>query len=954
MSTNRTAKIITLLAEMDEEFILIRESKAAEKKFNDKYKQIIKLINRIPLKDKITRLVFYSMAHNLCFRIKKQAAIYLKYCDDTAELFSILKKPGFSSPECIAYANYIINILATTADLCIHTYTSVNTEKNETPDHNSLKLLILAREANDHFIKMPGKTNLIDKTALMLSAKLYYVFDFIKLQNQYNPNGELDSCFDRQKLENLHQIADINSKTDNTNDQQCLVQWFKVYQCDLSTRRFGNYQTLANLDLDKIIEFITSLSVKDVIQDKREIKCPLASFSLGLNIYIELITQTECMIRNIEIFLDTMILNSNNSAMGADCNEKIWQEYYESVKLQLSLLAFKSRFYRLALTRQVLTYEKCVSITMLDTFKISVADNLLASMNEKIRLAAKANKKLYKAELKKEEDARQQSKQKKIENKKSIFDELSSDEEFDTEDSSITDEYENIDNLIEQKKFNEAAQLAYELLKDAGKNPRSIIKAYLYLGDIHHKLGANNLESRNMSERAYKSCVTEIDKYLANDFDEELANLKTYLLAPLTREIKMNEPVELKLSNPTQVTSIPAKITLPKYVNNVWNKLTSAGYKVFLTGGAVRDFLVAGGVNDFLTVVFSRDFQLELKDYDLVTNAPMKVIMNLFAGAGKACGLKNPVYVIKSGLKEIQISTLSSLEDQSNVEMVMLDNDTASFIRRTDDITKDARKRQLTFDALYYDGENIHDYFGGLDDIKNQRIRFILDPAESINTCNLVFYKIIRMISRLEFQMENETLDVFVAHLKLLKDAFPPQANHEITRTLAEKNIREVINLFSKFEIFKHHYDYDKHETEMILQNILSIYSKNESSKLMLYSVIISYRFHKHMLIHAPKDIMQNDFALFHPLFSQFGLNQKEGREIARVLLLNYLRKNPEVNKSMIDLFTQEERELATRLNQLTQGLPFHRPNINNFFPEKTYQNEVKYSSVSSRSFNNS
>ena len=50
-----------------------------------------------------------------------------------------------------------------------------------------------------------------------------------------------------------------------------------------------------------------------------------------------------------------------------------------------------------------------------------------------------------------------------------------------------------------------------------------------------------------------------------------------------------------------------------------------------------------------------------------------------------------------------------------------------------EDFFEDAKRRDFTINALYLDyrGE-IHDYFNGLDDLQNRKVRFILDAKSRI------------------------------------------------------------------------------------------------------------------------------------------------------------------------------------------------------------------------------
>ena len=149
---------------------------------------------------------------------------------------------------------------------------------------------------------------------------------------------------------------------------------------------------------------------------------------------------------------------------------------------------------------------------------------------------------------------------------------------------------------------------------------------------------------------------------------------------------------------------------------------------VRFVGGAVRDLLLGEAPGDL----------------DLATrHSPQEVIRLLEAAAIKA---------IPTGIEH---GTITAVASGTLVEVTTLRADLATDGRRatvefTDDWQGDAARRDFTINALYADpisGE-LFDYFGGLEDLRQRRVRFIGEPLQRIAEDHLRILRYFRFHAR--------------------------------------------------------------------------------------------------------------------------------------------------------------------------------------------------------------
>lgn len=168
---------------------------------------------------------------------------------------------------------------------------------------------------------------------------------------------------------------------------------------------------------------------------------------------------------------------------------------------------------------------------------------------------------------------------------------------------------------------------------------------------------------------------------------------------------------------------------IPSSIKDIQKLFTLHGKKLYVVGGAVRDFLTGK----------------EPKDYDLCTDAKPDQIERILSGKykyeggrGKSFGV---VVVFTDDQPEgMEIATFRKDITQGRKPKVDFDAT----------IEDDVNRRDLTFNALFYDIEKceIVDLVGGLEDLESGTIRMVGDPKERMDEDPLRILRAFRFAAR--------------------------------------------------------------------------------------------------------------------------------------------------------------------------------------------------------------
>ena len=198
-------------------------------------------------------------------------------------------------------------------------------------------------------------------------------------------------------------------------------------------------------------------------------------------------------------------------------------------------------------------------------------------------------------------------------------------------------------------------------------------------------------------------------------------------------------------------------------------------------GGAVRDTLLGHPV----------------KDVDCATRLLPAAVIDRCAAAG--------IRTVPTGIDH---GTVTAILDDGPVEVTTLRRDISTDGRRatvafSEDWREDAARRDFTINALYVhpEGLEISDYFGGLDDLRAHRVRFIGDAEQRIREDHLRILRFFRFQARFGSTPDAEGLAACSALAATLKGLSRERIGGELLALLALPDPAPTVRLMAETRV---------------------------------------------------------------------------------------------------------------------------------------------------------
>ncbi|MCX5633168.1 MAG: hypothetical protein NTW93_05815 [Phycisphaerae bacterium] len=215
--------------------------------------------------------------------------------------------------------------------------------------------------------------------------------------------------------------------------------------------------------------------------------------------------------------------------------------------------------------------------------------------------------------------------------------------------------------------------------------------------------------------------------------------------------------------------------------------LRKAGFEAMLAGGCVRDMLLGK----------------KPKDYDVVTSAKPAEVCRLFRRTIKV-GAKFGVIIVLMDGQQVEVATFRA-------ETGYTDG------RRPDKVSftcakEDSLRRDFTINGMFYDPlkEEVIDYVGGQEDLKNKIICTIGRAEERFSEDYLRMLRAVRFAAQLDFKVEKNTLNAVERYSERITKISGERVAMELESLFAAAGRKKGVNLLIEtglakqiFPIFK-------------------------------------------------------------------------------------------------------------------------------------------------------
>ena len=209
-----------------------------------------------------------------------------------------------------------------------------------------------------------------------------------------------------------------------------------------------------------------------------------------------------------------------------------------------------------------------------------------------------------------------------------------------------------------------------------------------------------------------------------------------------------------------------ARASISPAALRVCEGLAERGYAAHVVGGAVRDLLLG----------------IKPKDFDIATDAKPEQVKPLFRRA-LLIGRRFRLVHVMIGGDTVEVSTFRAADtgeaEKSEHGRVLRDNVFGT-------IEEDARRRDFTVNALYYDPatEEVIDYHGGLADLRKRRLRMIGDPEARFREDPVRMLRAVRLGAKLGLTLDAATRAPIKRLAPLLEHVPPPRLFEEMLKLL--------------------------------------------------------------------------------------------------------------------------------------------------------------------------
>ncbi len=237
-------------------------------------------------------------------------------------------------------------------------------------------------------------------------------------------------------------------------------------------------------------------------------------------------------------------------------------------------------------------------------------------------------------------------------------------------------------------------------------------------------------------------------------------------------------------------------IKIPLQVQNILNLIKNTGYEAYIVGGFVRDSLLKKETYDvdITTSMLPNELKNILKEYTLNTK------------------------YIKYGCLKFKVDKFNIEITTYRKEGIYHNHRNPSYIEFTNKLDEDLKRRDLTINALCYDGNKLIDMYDGLKDLKNKKIKMIGEPNLRLKEDSLRVLRVLRFASNLKFDIDYDLKKALFNNYKYLKEISFFKNHIELEGILKGENYLYILKEYKL--IFEDVFKINKLELVLFKENI--------------------------------------------------------------------------------------------------------------------------------------
>lgn len=224
---------------------------------------------------------------------------------------------------------------------------------------------------------------------------------------------------------------------------------------------------------------------------------------------------------------------------------------------------------------------------------------------------------------------------------------------------------------------------------------------------------------------------------------------------------------------------IPIENKLYKQALKVVETLQKAGFAAYFAGGCVRDMLLG----------------IDSDDIDIATSAKTEDILGLFSHCheiGAAFGIINVV------MDDYCFEVATFREERG-----YSDGRHPEEIKYTDDPELDAKRRDFTINAMFFDPVNqkLLDFAGGQDDLQHRILRTVGDPEKRLHEDYLRILRAVRFAVRFGLKLADNIAPAIKGNLTGFKKLSMERIRDELNKMLIGKNPDKALQMLADLGI---------------------------------------------------------------------------------------------------------------------------------------------------------